>query len=62
MNRPDMIKVTPEPGRQVRKPDGHLLAAGGETVPNGSYWRRRFDDGDVSIEIIPAARSRKDKA
>jgi len=48
---PNTIKVIPEPGRKARKPDGTDLAAEGELVPNETYWWRRFDDGDVTIEM-----------
>lgn len=41
--------LAPAEGRQVRHPDGKLLAAEGETVLVDSYWYRRMNDGDVLI-------------
>lgn len=43
----DQIKVKPAPDRRVRKPDGALLDAAGETVERSSYWMRRLQAGDV---------------
>lgn len=61
MNKPDQIKVIPQPDRIVRKPDGALLDEKGEWVPNESYWRRRFDDNDIAIEL-PRASTKKESA
>jgi hypothetical protein len=44
------IFVTPKPGLRVRREDGHILAAGGETVERDSFWLRRIKDGDVTAK------------
>lgn len=49
--RPATIRVRPIEGRAVRHPDGRPLEEAGEWVTNHPYWRRRLDDGDVSIEL-----------
>jgi hypothetical protein len=41
------IYLQPAPGRRVRKENGQLLDAAGETVIASSYWQRRLDAGDV---------------
>ena len=74
MKRPESITVIPEKGRQVRTEDGGtVLPDDGMTVRNSTYWRRRFDAGDITIEIpkadeasktgkSPAAKAAPDKA
>jgi hypothetical protein len=45
------IFVTPAPGLTVPDPDRHdQLPAEGRSVPDGSYWRRRIEDGDVILK------------
>lgn len=43
----ERLRIKPARGKQVRKPDGHLLSIDGETVLIDSYWRRRLVTGDV---------------
>lgn len=45
------ITATPNPGVRVRKEDGALLKAEGETVERNSYWLRRQNDGDVTLSV-----------
>ena len=55
----DTLRLKPADGRRVRKPDGSLLAAGGEDVTRDPFWIRRLDAGDVeeTAEISdPAAK------
>ncbi|RYY25241.1 MAG: DUF2635 domain-containing protein [Sphingomonadales bacterium] len=47
--------VLPAPDRRVRKPDGSLLDAVGDTVQDIPYWRRRLADEDVVIGKEPKA-------
>lgn len=47
-----MYRIKPAPERRVRQPDGTLLPAAGIVEPLSSYWRRRRDDGDVTVELI----------
>ena len=44
------IKVKPAPGVLVRDPaDNSPLSAAGEWVEDGTYWRRRIADRDVTL-------------
>lgn len=47
-----MYRIKPAPERRVRQPDGTLLPAAGIVQQLSSYWRRRRDDGDVTVEPI----------
>lgn len=47
-----MYRIKPAPERRVRQPDGTLLPAAGIVEQLSSYWRRRRDDGDVTVELI----------
>lgn len=47
------VIATPINGARVRKPDGQILCASGETVERDSFWLRRAADGDVTL--APAA-------
>lgn len=38
-----------KPGARVRKEDGTLLPAEGDTVKHSIYWVRREADGDVVL-------------
>jgi len=49
------VFATPINGARVRKPDGQILKAEGETVERDSFWLRRAADGDVALSDIPAA-------
>lgn len=49
------IFATPKPGLRVRKEDGSVLAAPGESVERTAFWLRREADGDVSLTPVPAA-------
>lgn len=52
----------PQKGMIVRDPrDGKPLPTYGASVPNTSYWRRRFKDGDVE-ETTPAAIRKAEEA
>lgn len=52
--------LAPAKGRQVRHPDGKMLAAEGETVLVDSYWYRRINDGDVvTIDAEPETKKGK---
>lgn len=54
------ITVIPGAGRSVPDPQaGDLLPAEGRTVDDSPYWRRRLDDGDVTLKPKTKA---KDKA
>lgn len=55
-----MYRIKPAPGRRVRQPDGTLLPAEGLDLELSSYWRRRRDDGDVTVEAAsPQPKSRQ---
>lgn len=43
------VNVKPKDGRHLRKEDGHLLSAQGETVIASSYWLRRLADDDIEV-------------
>jgi len=45
--------LKPAPGLRVRKPDGSILAADGESVVVNTYWRRRLNHGDVVLGETP---------
>jgi len=49
------IIATPINGARVRKPNGALLKAEGERVEDDSFWRRRRNDGDVTLTPAPVA-------
>lgn len=45
------ITVVPAPGRAVPDPEmGDLLPAEGREVTDNVWWRRRIDDGDVTLK------------
>jgi len=43
------VIATPINDARVRKPDGQILKAEGETVERDSFWLRRERDGDVRL-------------
>jgi hypothetical protein len=47
------------PGLRVRKADGSLLDANGETLAVSAYWRRRESEGDVIIVTPPKTKNAK---
>lgn len=47
------------PGLRVRKADGGLLNADGETLAVTAYWRRRESEGDVVISTPSKPKSGK---
>lgn len=47
------------PGLRVRKADGSLLDANGETLAVSAYWRRRESEGDVIISALPKTKNAK---
>jgi len=49
------VIATPINGARVRKPDGQILKAEGETVERDSFWLRREVDGDVRLDAVPSA-------
>lgn len=49
------VIATPINGARVRKPDGQILKAEGETVERDSFWLRRQMDGDVRLDAVPPA-------
>lgn len=49
------VIATPINGARVRKPNGQILMAEGETVERDSFWLRREVDGDVRLDDVPAA-------
>lgn len=54
----EQAKIKPKAGIQLRKENGQILAADGETVTVTSYWLRRFKDGDIeAVSDAPAAAS-----
>lgn len=57
MNSPLKITVKPQAGLRVRKPDGGVLAATGETVASAPYWQRRLADGDVVKVASPETKA-----
>lgn len=58
----DKQRIKPaRPGLRVRKPDGSLLEADGEVLVVTAYWRRRENEGDVTIAPLPKAKTRTDK-
>ena len=46
------VIATPINGARVRKPDGQILKAEGETVERNSFWLRREFDGDVRLDDV----------
>ena len=46
------VIATPINGARVRKPDGQILQAEGETVERNSFWLRREFDGDVRLDDV----------
>lgn len=46
------VIATPINGARVRKPDGKILKAEGETVERDSFWLRREFDGDVRLDDV----------
>lgn len=62
MDKTKAVMATPLNGRRIRKPDGTLLAAGGERVTQSSYWLRREKDGDVMLSPIEPPARATDKA
>lgn len=55
------LRFKPAEGRQVRRPDGEILAAEGELVAPDSYWHRRLADGDVVLVDDEDAPAKKGK-
>lgn len=52
------LVVRPAPGVRVRDPFTRAhLAAGGATVPDTTYWRRRLIAGDVVLAAPAASRA-----
>lgn len=50
-------------GSRVRKEDGTLLPAEGDTVTHSVYWVRREADGDVVLsDNLPTEKTTKAKA
>ena len=49
------VIATPINNARVRKPDGQILKAEGETVERDSFWLRREFDGDVRLDDVPPA-------
>lgn len=49
----ESIRIKPKAGVQLRKENGQILAADGETVVATSYWLRRFKDGDIEEVTAP---------
>lgn len=45
--------LQPAPGLRVRKPDGSILPAEGESVALNTFWRRRINHGDVVLGPAP---------
>lgn len=45
----DTVTLKPQPGVNVRKPNGQHLAEAGEAVVMDGFWKRRLKDGDVSL-------------
>lgn len=62
MDRTTEVIAAPLNGRRIRKPDGTLLAAGGERVQKNSYWLRREKDGDVMLSPIEPPAKATNKA
>ncbi|WP_166359286.1 DUF2635 domain-containing protein [Pseudomonas akapageensis] len=49
------ITVVPAPGRAVPDPEtGDLLPVEGREVIDNVWWRRRLDDGDITIQAVKA--------
>ena len=53
------LKVKPAAGLQVRHPDGRIIDANGETVPNESHYRRLIAAGDLIDLNAPAEKAPK---
>lgn len=53
------VTLKPFNGIHLRKEDGSVLLAEGETVIASSYWLRRLHNGD--IEIVEPAKPSKAK-
>jgi len=56
------VIATPINGARVRKPDGQILKAEGETVERDSFWLRREVDGDVRLDAVTPAPTSGDDA
>ncbi len=55
------ITVVPAPGRAVPDPEqGDLLPAKGREVTDSVWWRRRLDDGDVTLPSAKAPKQEKE--
>ncbi|QQQ19672.1 DUF2635 domain-containing protein [Brevundimonas vitis] len=53
MTKTPTLFLKPVDGRRVRREDGPLLSAEGETVSASPYWSRKLDDGDVIATTPP---------
>lgn len=54
--------LIPKPGLRMRDPQSlQLLPEEGAELPLTSYWRRRINDGDVSIGKPPRASAKTAK-
>lgn len=51
----NQVKATPVNGLRIRKENGQLLPAEGALVELNAYWKRRQNDGDVTLTAAPAA-------
>lgn len=56
------VIATPINGARVRKPNGQILKAEGETVERESFWLRRQTDGDVRLDDVAAPPAGDDAA
>jgi hypothetical protein len=54
------VKIKPVNGKHLRKENGQILSAEGETVIATAYWLRRLNDGDV-VEVAPEESKPKPK-
>lgn len=50
--------VKPVNGVYLRKPDGQILSADGETVIVDSYWLRRLNEGDVTEVVAESPKAK----
>lgn len=54
------IIAKPAKGLRIRKEDGTILLADGDTVIHSSYWARREADGDVTLSEIKPPKAAKE--
>ncbi len=55
----ETLYLKPATGIKVRKENGAHVKPSGEKLPNNSYYRRRFSDGDLVMVNPPRKKEAK---